>query len=406
MSATVRYHVGDALSVMRTLPDGAVDCLVTSPPYPWQRAYLADDDPAKVHELGQEDTPGEALEALLEVMDEVWRVLSDDATFWVNLGDVHAGSGGSGGDYDEGGMKEGQARYQGTARIARNSLVNGTRSHSPWRGLRPGWPRDQSACFIPHLFGASLAYGRNLLTGQEHQQWVVRPPVTWCKPSPSTGRLDRRFRTATELFLYGGKHQGHFFDLDAVREPSTYHRDNESSRRGGGPGVKKNGALDMVNPQGAPPFNWWVVNSDRYAGSHYATFSPELITRPIKAGCPKRVCMVCGKASQPVHGSGVGLTTRSSRAAELDGRQKGAVVSSVVPEYSTRVRLGDSDCGHDAYRNGVVLDPFAGTGTTGLVAQGHGRDALLIDLDRRNVELARQRVGPMWFEVVEPEAVA
>lgn len=424
-----RYIVGPALDVLRSLPDGSVDCLVTSPPYPWQRSYLPPDHPDKAKELGQEADPGKALGALLEFMDAVWPVLTDSATFWVNLGDVHAGSGGAGGDYDEGGLREGQARYDGTAtRLRRTADESRRGTDARNRGnsscgtarRRGDWPLDQSVCFIPHLFGASLAYGRNLLTGEPCRQWVVRPPVTWCKPSPSVGRLDRRFRTATELIIYGGKHQRHYFDLDAVRTPvapDLYRRSKPHTFRetpGRSPQVAnpldENGHRRNSNEAGAPPFNWWeidypeghadpdywIVNHPGYAAAHFATFPAELIRRPILAGCPAKVCTVCGHAPSPILGRGTGQNTRTSRGSADDPRQRGAVVSSVVPEHSSRERLGYSDCGHDSWRRGVVLDPFAGSGTTGAVATGNGRDAVLIDLDERNRELARDRIG-LWF---------
>ena len=69
----------------------------------------------------------------------------------------------------------------------------------------------------------------------------------------------------------------------------------------------------------------------------------------------------------------------------------------VTIEHAT---LGWSDCGHDDYRPGMVLDCFGGTGTTGLVAHGHGRDAILIDIDSRNAELARDRIGPLFLEII------
>ena len=70
-----------------------------------------------------------------------------------------------------------------------------------------------------------------------------------------------------------------------------------------------------------------------------------------------------------------------------------------------RVTLGWTDCGHDSWRQGVVLDPFAGSGTTAVVALGHGRDFVGIDLDARNADLARERVG-MWLEVEHHQALA
>lgn len=334
-----RYIVGDVRDVLGSLPDASVDCIITSPPYFNLRSYVPAGHSHKAAEFGQEPTPGAFIEALLTLMDDLWRVLKDDGTYWVNLGDSHAGSGGSGGDYNKGGMREGQARWMGTARSAREASAK-----IPWRGKRPGYPMDQSVCWTPHLFGASLAYGRNLLTGQDHRQWVTRPPVTWCKPNPAVGELTRRFKTGTELIVYGGKHRHHYFNLDAVRTSHTEpirervqrpKRTTENGCRGEG-GDDRGYVLHTGHPLGVPPLNWWVVAPENYKGAHYAVFPPELIFKPVICGCPP---------------------------------------------------------------GGTVLDPFAGSGTTLSVALGNGRSSIGIDLDSRNADLARERVGPMFLTV-------
>lgn len=357
---TARFIVGDSLAIMRSMPAGSVDCIVTSPPYLQLRAYLPPTHPAKALEVGQEDTPGDFLEALLTLMDEAWRVLSDDGTFWINLGDTHAGSGGAGGDYAEGGLRDGQQKYDGTAKKARAfGVTDSDRGRPPRnRSRRPGlgWPLDQSVCWVPHLFGASLAYGRNILTGDEHQQWVTRPAVTWCKPNPMPGSVGRKFKTATELIVYGGKHQAHYWDIDPVREPLADSPGNRyvrkvtpTDRKGRAEATdgidrttnKITKDYDPAASGGRPPLNYWVVQTERFEGAHFATFPPSLITKPIIVGCP---------------------------------------------------------------RGGTVLDPFAGSGTTVAVATGHGRSAIGIDLDERNAWLARDRVG-MWLitESFQPE---
>lgn len=322
-------YVGDALAVTRSLPDAAYDCVITSPPYFKQRTYLPDGDPAADMEMGKEDTPGAYLEGLLELMDELWRVMTPDATFWVNLGDKHAGSGGAGGDYNTGGLRAGQPRY-GKAKGG------------------DGWPADQSVCWLPDLFGASLAYGRNLLTGQPHRMWVTRPAVTWCKPSPPVGQLTRRFRSATELFIYGGKHQDHYFDLDAVRydpppenERRTWNQNGPKAEAARRVGKHVSGferyTKRTVNPKGAPPLNWWVIGAgEGYDGAHFATYPAELLVMPILAGCPA---------------------------------------------------------------GGFILDPFIGSGTTMAVAHGHGRSCVGIDLDRRNADLIAERMG-FWAPAI------
>jgi hypothetical protein len=409
--STARFIVGNALDVLRSMDAGSADCLITSPPYHRQRAYLPDDHPDKADELGQEPTPGEFLENLLVLMDEAWRVLADHATFWVNLGDTHAGSGGAGGDYNEGGLREGQNRYSGTAR--KSSVVNGSDRDRP---PPAGGPREQSVEWIPYLFGSSLAYGRNLLTGSQHQCWVTRPPVTWCKPSVSPGALERRFRSATELIVYGGKRQDHFFDLDAVRtEPSEGYvlaGRRKAHVRNDIPGRPDQTCNPLVeggrinsNPAGTPPFNWWVVGHGAgFSGAHFATFPPDLIVRPVKAGCPRTVCLDCERPVARVVET-VGVSQKDGERDRQDrGRLNGIDNEPPTDEEPVRRTIGWS-CGCQAdgarTRPGIILDPFGGTGVTALVATGHSRDAILIDIDERNVDLARQRVGMFLTEVVE-----
>lgn len=330
-----RYLVGDAYTIVPSLLPGSIDAVISSPPYFRQREYLPRDHPAKAAEMGREETPAAFLDSLLILMDLLWVAMTDDATFWINLGDKHAGSGGAGGDYSADGLRAGQPRY--------GSVKGGA-----------GWPMDQSVCWLPDLFGASLAYGRNLLNGTEHRQWVTRPAVTWCKPNPQPGSTGRKFKTATELIIYGGKHQGHYFDLDAVREPAppenmrtTWNQNGPKQRAASDRSDDRTGHARLtkrtVNPLGKAPLNFWVVGAGAgYQGEHFATYPTELLTKPVVVGCPP---------------------------------------------------------------GGTILDPFAGSGTTLAVATGHGRDCIGIDLDERNADLARERVG-MFLNVEYPEAVA
>jgi hypothetical protein len=134
-----------------------------------------------------------------------------------------------------------------------------------------------------------------------------------------------------------------------------------------------------MDPNGAPPLDTWVIPTAPYKGSHYATFPPDLVVRPIKAMCPERVCRTCGEPSRRI-------AETTNAIGEATGRRTW--------------REGWTDCGHDDWRPGVTLDPFAGSGTVLAVATGHGRDAIGIDLDERNADLCRERVG-MFLEVVK-----
>ena len=332
--STATWLTGDVFERLAELPDGSVQSVITSPPYWRKRAYLPADHPDKAKEIGQENSPGEFIATLLRLTDELWRVLADDGTIWINLGDTAAGSGGWGGDVDKTNRGGGQ-RWVDTNGKATSGADQ---------------PLAKSVCWIPELFGASLAYGRNLLTGEPCRQWITRPPVTWCKPAPTPGEIIDKFREATELIVWASKQPRYYFDLDSVREPNsadairrdglTYERRRPGRHSDTDDGWRESGlngrtAKFAVNPKGVPPLTWWVINTSGYDGAHFATFPPELIVRPVIASCPP---------------------------------------------------------------GGTILDPFGGSGTTAAVATGHGRNCISIDLDPRNAALAAERVG-MFLEV-------
>ena len=232
-----------------------------------------------------------------------------------------------------------------------------------------GWPLAKSLCGIPTLYAWSLAYGRNLLTGEESPagRWRIRNVVAWCRPNPPVGALGDKFRPATSYITIATKARDRWFDLDAVRtatnpdnERNTCAADGKSDRQ----------TVRTTNPAGAPPLDWWEVTTEPYSGSHYATWPRKLLTRPIESMCPKEVCRTCGEPRRRIV-------------------ERGEADSAALPW---------TDCGHDDYRRGIVLDPFAGSGTTLAVATGLGRDAVGIDLDSRNADLAAERVG-MFLEV-------
>jgi DNA modification methylase len=334
--STARFIVGDVFDVLASLPDQSVQSVITSPPYWRKRRYLPLGHPDAAKEIGQEPTPGDFLATMLRLTDELWRIVRDDGTIWINLGDTAAGSGGAGGDYADDGLRSGQNRYEGSARVTSRGQRDGelTWKAKAWPddhlAISRGLPRRKSVCWIPELFGASLAYGRNLLTGEPCQQWITRPQVTWCKPAPTPGEIIDKFREATELIVWASKEPRYYFDLDSVREPGKgYVRDGDYDRPTP-PGRRPRAVKDTTNPKGVPPLNYWIVNTSGYDGAHFATFPTELITRPVIASCPP---------------------------------------------------------------GGTILDPFGGSGTTASVATGHGRDCICIDFDARNADLARQRVG-------------
>ena len=196
-------------------------------------------------------------------------------------------------------------------------------------------------------------------------------------------------------------------------KPTTHRRNAKGveSRENTTPSGQRDGnwstlpITDENNPGGSPLLDYWVIPPGGYEGSHYAVFPPELVVPLVKAMTPEKVCRECGEPSRRIVSTEYEQTNNGSPGMRCDAaRPDGDPTPSSMYNNFNASRIdetvGWTDCGHDNYRPGLVLDPFAGSGTTLLVATGHGHDAIGIDLDARNAELALQRVGPFLLEVV------
>lgn len=411
--STARYLIGDTRAVVATLPDNSVDLVLSSPPFLALRSYLSNDDPNKGLEIGQEANPAAFLDVLLELTAGWRRVLAPHGSIAIELGDSYSGSGGAGGDYTDTGWRAGQPAFIGSG-----------------RRVDVGWPLAKSLALVPELYRVALAYGINPLTGAPSPagRWRVRNVVRWHRPNPPVGALGDKFRPSTSDMVIACVSDRRWFDLDAVREPAitgdrvmrqttpTFDPSRSNGHASHGDRMQAN------NPAGAPPLDTWVIPTHPFSGAHFATWPPALCVKPIKSMCPERVCTTCGEPSRRI------VETIEPRVVnENDGgkdRTQGRHVGGVFAKSHTVTAAvtrdaGWTDCGcrcgecfncTDAHllgetctgkwRAGVVLDPFGGSGTTGAVATGLGRDAVLIDLDARNAELARERIG-MFLDVTE-----
>jgi DNA modification methylase len=401
MTTTVTFHVGDVRDVMAAMPDNSVDLLVTSPPFLALRSYLPADHPDKHREIGSEPTPAAFLDTLLGLTADWRRVVAPWGSIAVEIGDTYSGSSQGGGDLIEGSGGIQHAKKLGGV----DALTNGARQSGP------GWPLAKSLCGIPTLYTWSLAYGRNLLTGQPSPagKWRVRNLLTWTRPNPPVGALGDKYRPATSYVTVATVDQKRWFDLDAVRtalvKPDAYYvrRDETYASTSNKTTMAP---YDASQSAGAPPLDWWDGNdspdwqplhrlpTQPYKGSHYAAFPVALPRRLIESMCPLQVCTVCGEGRRRVGREYVADNSGGTASGRRDATE---------PDSNTRgihckrmaVVVSDvwTDCGHDNYRPGRVLDPFGGSGTTALAAALCGRDAVLIDIDHRNVDLARQRLG-------------
>ena len=313
--STARLLIGDVFDRMAEIPDGSIDLVLTSPPFLALRSYLPADHPDKAKEIGSEPTPAEFLDTLLALTAEWRRVLAPHGSICVELGDTYAGSGGAGGDYNEGGLRDGQAAFDGAAARHRASGRRPTRKPrtssaailggdpdeatvaAPPDRLRtrrqlPGWPMAKSMCGIPHLYHLSLAYGMNLLTGEESPAgcWRVRNVVAWCRPNPSPGAVGQ---VQAGHVLHDDRHGGFRSLLRWVRRAGAGYP-NTNARTARGVAAKQNTTKAADDPRTGgnrstlatiytsgdtrPAYDWWDLDSFEadaweiatrpYAGSH------------------------------------------------------------------------------------------------------------------------------------------
>lgn len=279
MIARNRIIHGDALTVLKTLPSNTVNCCVTSPPYYGLRDYGVEG------QIGLEETPDAYIARLVDVFREVRRVLSDDGTLWVNIGDSYAGSG-------KGGQSE-KKRSENWQPVYAN--------HGKTCGLKP-----KDLIGIPWMLAFAL----------RADGWFLRQEIIWSKPNAMPESVkDRPTRAHENIFLFT-KSKQYYYDYEAIQEPCL---DGDPNMPRGSKGVlgHQNGGTRKQDGHGRRHAGFndryfdgsrrvlrnkrsvWTVATQPYAGAHFAVFPPELIRPCIRAGCS-----VGGVVLDPFMGSG------------------------------------------------------------------------------------------------------
>lgn len=277
---TNKIFCGHSLPLLKTLPAGSVDCIVTSPPYFGQRDYGASE------QIGTEKTPEKYIENLTAIFTECFRILKDTGTMWVNLGDKY---------------------------------LNGNLLGMPWR----------------------------LALALQSDGWVLRNDIVWHKPNAMPHSAKNRLTTDHEyIFFFTKKERDYYYEQDAIREPHVTFSEkskmkggrNHFGKQNGTPEKGKNGGNGNLHdgrwnqafhPKGRNRRTVWNVSLSKYRGAHFAVFPEKLIEPCILSGCPE---------------------------------------------------------------NGLVLDPFFGAGTSGLVALQNCRNFVGLEINPEYVELSKQRL--------------
>ena len=300
---TVRILVGDCLKVLKTLPGESVNCCVTSPPYWGLRDY------GVAGQLGLEPTPQEYVEKLVAVFREVRRVLRDDGTLWLNLGDSYATG-------QKGGGGKASSTLTGGKRDSSGVIIGKTMpTMTPVRlnhGLKP-----KDLVGIPWRVAFAL----------QADGWYLRQDIIWAKPNPMPESVRDRCTKSHEYLFLLAKSEKYYCDMDAIAEPfaderngnpGTYNwKQGAGDVAGGGPNSlhKGDGKVEGWNIDGTKTGrnkrSVWTVATQPFKEAHFATFPPKLIEPCILAGCP-----VGGTVLDPFGGSG-----RTGQVAEALGRK-------------------------------------------------------------------------------------
>ena len=282
-----RCEVGDCREVLPVLPDAIFSCCVTSPPYWGLRDY------GHADQIGLETTPEAYVTELVLLFREVRRVLRDDGTLWLNLGDSYASTTkGSGGPASSSGLRR-DGRPE-ASRLQSAACTLATQRMKPVH-LEHGL-KSKDLVGIPWRVAFAL----------QADGWYLRSDIIWCKPNPMPESVTDRPTKAHEYLFLLAKGKQYYFDADAIKEVATGRAAGNKRHRGAGAYADgdeyhrtKGGLLNTTATLERNTRTVWTIAPQPYAGAHFATMPPKLVERCVLAGAP-----IGGVVLDPFLGSG------------------------------------------------------------------------------------------------------
>jgi DNA modification methylase len=413
---TVVTLIGDWIERLASLPPQSVHCVTTSPPYWGLRDY------GVAGQLGLEADPNDYITDMVAGFREVRRVLRNDGTMWLNMGDCYT----DGGRGDDAGTKLLGMR-QNQAESRKGKVRN---------GVRPFGLGSKQLIGMPWRIALAL----------QADGWYLRSDIIWAKPNPMPeSTRDRPTKAHEYLFLFS-KRARYFYDADAIAEPvsgAAHHRGYDGVGRkakekvpsGWATGTDRShqelvgrftadrierphsrmritkgksnesflsATRDLVATRNKRDV--WVIRPEGFKGAHFATF-PQALVRPcILAATSPRACELCGAPWRPIYGKvdvdgpGSGNTVRKDRsdfggpagtlkrqAHSVPWKPSAREIVDFRRSCDCSLATGSGKC--------VVLDPFGGAGTSAVVAEELGRDSILIELNPEYTAMSRDRLG-------------
>jgi len=343
-------HIGDALTILKTLPNQSVNCCVTSPPYWGLRDYGVDG------QIGLERTPEEYVSQLVAVFAEVRRVLRDDGTLWLNLGDSYNAYNGNRGD------------SKGVQKNAHEIMPDPPGGY----GLSCKTLKPKDLVGIPWRLAFAL----------QADGWYLRQDIIWHKPNPMPESVTDRCTKAHEYIFMLAKRPRYYYDAEAIKEPAIYFDDDRKSRAAECHKSMPTGERNGIRPLYKDALSYDGKHSDKQRGHgrRHAGFNDRWDAMNKKGQCSS----MRNKRSVwtvPTHGF------KEAHFATFPEKLIVPCILAGCPE------------------GGTVLDPFFGAGTVGVVAKKCNRKYIGIELNPKYAKMAQDRIdniGDMLFSEATP----
>lgn len=328
-----KFLIGDVFDKLGEIPDESVHTVITSPPYWRLRDY------GEKNQIGLEESPQDYIDKMTSVFDKIWEVLHESGTVWLVIDDTYYGGG------EPGYASEGSKQYTNKGSMGGKSKKSGN----------DGYLKPKDLCMIPQRLAVSL----------QKQGWWVRNQIIWYKTAAMPESVKDRLTRSYESIYLLTKSKDYYYDHEAIKVKSSKdshgggkpNRNRYSFQSGRDDGNQGLGILtDKRNKRDV-----WQVNNSGFGDAHFAVFPLELIEPCVKAGSSKYG--VCQNCSSPYIRKEDGKSWKSS-----------------------------CDCDTEKTEPSTVLDPFVGSGTTGIVALKHDRQFIGIDLNDEYIKMAKNRI--------------
>lgn len=426
MTKTNIIYDSDALKGLKKLPDNCVHCCVTSPPYWGLRDYGVDG------QLGLESTPEEFVNKMVQIFDEVKRVLRNDGTLWLNLGDSYAGGGNNRGNNSP--ISDKQKSNKGSTGQCSKHQKN---INCKAIGLKP-----KDLVGIPWMVAFAL----------RSAGWYLRQDIIWSKPNPMPESVKDRCTKSHEYIFLLSKSNKYYYDYESIKVPlaeGSYERklrgvSDTNKYANGAPGssaqslsqprdnIKKvivggkkhKNLLDKgqlthsFHTRNENNKEWqskdlkankksvWDVPTKGYKDAHFATFPEKLIIDCIKAGSSEYGC--CSNCKTPyirIIEKKLVPTKKASYNSKVDERD---LIADKLDQGSNRMKDGHKpgwayesktlkwipNCNCNAsIEPCIILDPFMGSGTTAVVARKLNRNYVGIEINPKYIEISENRLS-------------